>query len=111
MTNDTRLTSAGGNPVRELCRPDNASHEASIRIALEAAGIEAVYHRAAGFGDAAQVLVRTDDYERAKQAIGGLQSTSNAREVDIPLFRRVRWIAGAVVALTVLRGMWMIFSR
>ena len=112
MTHDTRLTPAHGDHLRELCRPNSESYEASIRIALEAAGIPAVYQTSTGFADARSViLVPQDDHDRAREVIAGLQNTTDLNEPEGPVFRRIRWIAGTVIALTVLRGMWMIFSR
>ena len=112
MTHETRLTGADFEYLRELCLPDSGSHEASIRIALEAAGIPAVYQTSTGFADARSViLVPNNEYDRARDAIAGLQDTTSLNEPEAPVFRRIRWIAGTVIAFTVLRGMWMIFSR
>ena len=112
MTHDTRLTRAHGDHLRELCFPNSGSYEASIRIALEAAGIRAVYQASTGFADARSViLVPQDEYDRAREVIAGLQNTKNLNEPEAPVFRRIRWIAGTIIALTVLRGLWMIFSR
>ena len=111
MTDRVRLTNADERPLRLLCRPGNGSYEASVHIALEAEGIAAIYRNTAGFRDTPQVFVAEDDYDRAKQVISGLQNTSNLDEPEAPVFRRIRWVAGTIIGLMVLRGMWNIFSR
>jgi hypothetical protein len=112
MTKDTRLTESAENPLRELCRPDSESHEDSIRIALEAAGIQGTYRTGVQFGGGARVYVPQLDYDRAKEAISGLQSTSvSFNGPENPYIRIFRWVFALSVAVFVLRQMWIMVSR
>lgn len=89
--------------MRELIQPLDASHEASIRLALEAAGIDAVVQPTSfGFDGAplARVYVVHDrDFARAAQVVAHLQRTID----PVPIAWRLRLLqVVAVVAFIVI---------
>src|SRR3954468_24661299 len=111
MNKRARLPETNGDQLRELCRPDGESHEDSIRIALEAAGIQGSYRRSLQFGDSARVYVRQQDYDRAKQAISELQSTPVFNAPGNKYVRIILHAFALSVAVFVLREIWLMMSR
>jgi hypothetical protein len=104
--------SASDYDMRELIQANDASHEASIRLALDAAGIEAVVQGPNPFGidgaSLARVFVVHDrDYERAAELVARLQYTPVGpipREWRMRLVRLLALVAIVVIVAEALRG-------
>jgi hypothetical protein len=101
--------------MRELTEILDLSHEASVRLTLESAGIEAVFQRAPhlsrGFPYARCFVVNDADYARASALVATLQRTSIA---DEPASRRLvifRWAAAIILSAWFLFVIWFQFFR
>ncbi|MEP6619167.1 MAG: hypothetical protein ABJE47_07630 [bacterium] len=97
--------------MRELVRAIDASHEASIRLALATAGIDAnattPTYAAAGRGPIGCVFSVDDaDYDRATALLASLQQTSLIRSPERRSLKYLRWAFAALVAALVIYGIW-----
>src|SRR5438045_1345819 len=100
-----------GHHMRELIQAQDASHESSIRLALEAGGIEA-FDRPSHFGidgsPYARIFVVHDrDYQRAAGLVAHLQRTPIGpipREWRVRLAQLLAVIAIAAALAALIRG-------
>ena len=93
--------------MRELLTVNDLSYEASIRVALETAGIDVVFDRpfAARAPAVSRCLVNDADYERAAALVATLQQTPPTLATD-RRFNQAR--VGAIVILVgiLLAALW-----
>lgn len=102
--------------MRELLRTMGESHEASVRIALDAAGIPAVFQpNAWSAGGASKywsaVLVDDDEYDRAATAIASVRQTPISDSVELPLVRWLRWGIALAIAGAVVWRLWLMIAE
>jgi len=98
--------------MRELTRVQDLSHEASIRVALGAAGIEAVFDRpfAARAPAQSRSFVHDRDYDRAAALVATLQRTPVIESTD-RRFQLARLWAVMILVVGFAAALWVYFIR
>ena len=91
--------------MRELIEANDATHELSIRMALDAAGIEAVCEHRRRMRPRF-LLVHDEDFARASSIVRALQDTPVDYLPDTPGMLRARVIVGGAFAMLFAYGMW-----
>ena len=97
--------------MRELVRATDISHEASIRLALANAGIDAIassspYIATGRDRNGCLFLVGDADYERAAALVAGLQQSSLFHGPERQRVQYLRWALAGLIAALVIYGLW-----
>jgi hypothetical protein len=93
--------------MRELIEARDATHELSIRLALDAAGIKAVCeHRR--WMPPRFLLEHDEDFARASSIVRSLQVTPTGLQAGTPGTVRARIVIGGALAMLFVYAMWRV---